>query len=339
MGALTDLDLSSHILGSDPLLRRRALSKAITLTESSRCEDQLRAEALLESILPHTGASFRLGVTGPPGIGKSTFVDALGLLLIAGGARVAVLCVDPVSNLGGGAILADKARMDRLAGQENAYIRPSSGSAAAGGVASHTRAAIRFCEAAGFDFVIVETVGVGQNECAVSTMTDLLALLQGPHAMDEMQILKRGLYEHVDLILVNKTDLSPATALEARSKISSALRIARHSAGQSRGACWTPVVRAISALTGEGFEPVLEDIRCYREGLREHITQQRREQDRLWVMECIGPRKALLCQQNPLLHEALLSLTAQVEADQLVASVAARNLLALGKEHGVWAAD
>jgi LAO/AO transport system kinase len=337
MGALTGL--ASHILGNDLFLRRRALSKAITLVESSRSDDQLQGEALLDTILPHTKASFRLGVTGPPGIGKSTFVDALGLLLIARGSRVAVLCVDPASSLSGGAILADKARMDRLAGTPNAYIRPSAGSPGGGGVGAHTRAAIRLCEAAGFDFVIVETVGVGQNECTVTTMTDMLALLQGPHSMDEIQVIKRGIYEHVDLVLVNKTDLGHATALEAKNKISSALRIARHTSGPSRGFRWAPTVRAISALTGDGFEPVLKDICAYRKDLFQDIAERRRGQDKLWLMECIGPRRAALSEQNPVLKEALVSLAALVEAGQLSAPAAARILITLGNANMGWNAE
>ncbi len=330
MSVLTDNDLAQYLLGADAGPRRRALAKAITLIESSRCDDQLRAEALLDTVHAYAGASFRLGVTGPPGIGKSTFVDALGAHLIQRGEKVAVLCVDPESSLSGGAILADKTRMDRLAGDRNAYIRPSAGASGRGGIAAQTRAAVRLCEAAGFNFVIVETVGTGQNESAVATMTDMLCLLQGPHFGDEMQIFKKGIYEHVDLVLVNRSDLGLGPAQEASRRIGAALRIS----GQNRNSPWRPLTRTISALTGDGIAAVADTIYTYRTQLAPETARRRTGQDTLWLKECLGPRRFAFVQQHPNLKESLVSLAAQVEGGQLAAPVAARELIGLMGSYG-----
>ncbi|MEI2790092.1 MAG: methylmalonyl Co-A mutase-associated GTPase MeaB [Steroidobacteraceae bacterium] len=184
---------------------RRALAKAITLLESTRRDDRIRADALLNSLLSSTGRATRLGISGVPGVGKSTFIEALGLFLIERGHRVAVLAVDPSSSVSGGSILGDKTRMERLSVQESAYIRPSPSSGTLGGVAEKTREAVLVCEAAGFDTIIVETVGVGQSETAVAGMTDVFVLLQLPNAGDDLQAIKRGVMEIADVIVINKS--------------------------------------------------------------------------------------------------------------------------------------
>ena len=195
---------------------RRALAKAITLIESTRADHRAQADVLLDELLPHTGQSLRLGISGVPGVGKSTFIEALGLFLIDKGHRVAVLAVDPSSSVSGGSILGDKTRMERLSVSDAAFIRPSPTSGALGGVAEHTREALLLCEAAGFDVVIVETVGVGQSETTVAGMTDLFVLLQLPNAGDDLQAIKRGVMELADLVVINKADLDDAAATRAR---------------------------------------------------------------------------------------------------------------------------
>ena len=217
--------LLPDLLGPPNAAQRRALSKAITLIESSRADHRVQAHALLDALLPHTGRSLRLGISGVPGVGKSTFIEALGLYLIAQGQRVAVLAVDPSSSVSGGSILGDKTRMERLSSDERAYIRPSPSRGQLGGVAEKTRETILLCEAAGYGVVIVETVGVGQSETTVHGMTDLFCLLQLPNAGDELQAIKKGVMELADLVLINKADLDPAAATRARAQITAALRL------------------------------------------------------------------------------------------------------------------
>src|SRR5690606_23526316 len=195
------------------------------LLESTRRDDRVRADALLNSLVPATGGALRLGVSGVPGVGKSTFIEALGLYLIERGHRVAVLAVDPSSSRSGGSILGDKTRMERLSVQQAAYIRPSPSSGTLGGVAEKTREAMLVCEAAGYDVVIVETVGVGQSETTVSGMTDMFVLLQLPNAGDELQAIKKGVMEIADLVVINKADIDPYAATRAQAQITSSLRL------------------------------------------------------------------------------------------------------------------
>jgi LAO/AO transport system kinase len=218
---------------------RRALAKAITLIESNRPADRAAASTLLRELAPSTGGAVRLGVTGAPGAGKSTLIEALGLHLIAHGHRVAVLAIDPSSLLSGGSILGDKTRMERLANDDAAFVRPTPSAGTLGGVAERTREVLLLCEAAGYDIVIVETVGVGQSETAVAGMTDLLLLVQLPNAGDELQAIKRGVIELADLVAVNKADLDTAAARRAAAQIEGGMR--------RRGAAL-----AVSASTGAG---------------------------------------------------------------------------------------
>ncbi len=212
--------------------QRRAIAKAITLLESTRADHRTQADALLTALLPHTGKSFRLGISGVPGVGKSTFIETLGLYLIEQGHRVAVLTIDPSSTISGGSILGDKTRMEKLSVHAKAYIRPSPSSGTLGGVAEKTREAMLVCEAAGYDIVIVETVGVGQSETAVAGMTDMFVLMQLPNAGDDLQAIKRGVMELADLVVINKADIDKDAATRAQAQITSAMRIlAQHKRG------------------------------------------------------------------------------------------------------------
>ena len=262
---------------------RRALARAITLAESTRPDHRAAAEELLAAVLPHAGGSIRIGISGPPGAGKSTFIERFGLDGTAHGRHVAVLAVDPASKRGGGAILADKTRMALLAGSSYAFIRPSSAGASRGGAARHTREAILLCEAAGFDVVIVESVGVGQSETAVAEMTDMFVLILPPTAGDELQGIKRGIVEFADLVLVNKADADLADLAErTAADYASALRLIRPPVRE-----WAVPVRAVSALEGRGIAEAWEDVARFR-AAREATggwSQRRREQARaaLWA--------------------------------------------------------
>jgi LAO/AO transport system kinase len=242
---------------------RRAVARAVTLVESTRPDHRRAAEALIERVLPVTGGATRIGITGPPGAGKSTFIERFGLDGIARGHKIAVLAVDPGSKRGGGAILGDKTRMAELARAPEAFIRPSSAGAALGGVARRTREAILVCEAAGFDTVLVETVGAGQSETAVAEMVDMFVLILPPAAGDELQGLKRGIIELADLILVNKADGALLDhARRAAAEYKSALRLLRPAHPE-----WPATVRAVSALTGSGIAEVWQEVARFREAL------------------------------------------------------------------------
>src|SRR5689334_5433211 len=257
------MNLLAAITGSQGAAQRRAIAKAITLLESTRADHRMQADALLTALLPHTGRAFRLGISGVPGVGKSTFIEALGLYLIAQGHRVAVLAIDPSSSVSGGSILGDKTRMEHLSVHPQAYIRPSPSSGTLGGVAAKTREAMLVCEAAGYDVVIVETVGVGQSEIAVAAMTDMFVLMQLPNAGDDLQAIKRGVMELADLVLINKADLDPDAATRAQAQITSALRLfTQH--GRDRGP-WQPQVVQLSALKNDGVDRFWSAVTRFRE--------------------------------------------------------------------------
>src|SRR3954463_5266484 len=248
--------IAATLLAGDAPAQRRALAKAITLIESTRDDHRAQADSLLETLLPHTGRAFRLGISGVPGVGKSTFIEALGLYLIGRGHRVAVLAVDPSSSLSGGSILGDKTRMEMLSVNEKAYIRPSPSSGTLGGVAEKTREAMLVCEAAGYDFVIVETVGVGQSETAVAGMTDMFVLMQLPNAGDDLQAIKKGVMELADLVVINKADIDRDAATRAQAQITSALRLLGQHGHPGHAhhdeTLWHPQVLQLSALKVEG---------------------------------------------------------------------------------------
>src|SRR3982751_6454196 len=256
-------DLLQTLLAGDPEPQRRAIAKSITLLESTRDDHRAQADEMLTALLPRTGKSFRLGISGVPGVGKSTFIEALGLFLIERGHRVAVLTVDPSSTVSGGSILGDKTRMERLSVHERAYIRPSPSSGTLGGVAEKTREAMLVCEAAGYDVVIVETVGVGQSETAVAGMTDMFVLMQLPNAGDDLQAIKKGVMELADLGVINKADIDPDAATRARAQVTSALRLfGQHGNPQHahhNRDIWHPEVVQLSALLGDGL-PMFREV-------------------------------------------------------------------------------
>jgi LAO/AO transport system kinase len=230
---------------------RRVLAKAISLIESSRREDEVQAQRLLDMLLPYTGASYRIGITGVPGVGKSTFIEAFGHMLVRQGYRVAVMAVDPSSARTGGSILGDKTRMNRLAREPMAFIRPSAAGGSLGGVARRTRETMLLCEAAGFDVIIVETVGVGQSETAVASMVDMFLMLLLPNAGDELQGIKRGIMELADGFVINKADTDRPAAQRAAAQVRNAVHLF-----QPKYADWMPQVLTASAVTGEGLEAV-----------------------------------------------------------------------------------
>ncbi len=311
---------------------RRALAKAITLLESTRTDHRLRGDALLGALLPFTTTSLRLGISGVPGVGKSTFIEALGLCLIAEGKRVAVLAVDPSSSVSGGSILGDKTRMERLSVQDAAYIRPSPASGTLGGVAERTREAMLVCEAAGYDVVIVETVGVGQSEAAVASMTDIFILLQLPNAGDDLQAIKKGVMELADLVLINKADLDPAAATRAQAHITSALRLFQFHGRHGRGAEHaTRQVMLMSALNGDGvqaFWAAVGDLRARREASGE-FAARRREQALTWMWDIVHARLQSAFDESPAVRRALPQALSDVAAQRVAPSTAARTLFDL----------
>jgi LAO/AO transport system kinase len=311
---------------------RRALAKAITLLESTRSDHRLRADALLNALLPHTGKAMRLGISGVPGVGKSTFIEALGLFLIGQGHRVAVLAVDPSSSLSGGSILGDKTRMERLSVHDTAYIRPSPASGTLGGVAEKTRDAMLVCEAAGYDVVIVETVGVGQSETAVAGMTDMFVLLQLPNAGDDLQAIKRGVTELADLVVINKADLDPAAATRACAQITSALRVFSFHGNPARGAAhWQASVMQLSALKGQGvagFWAKVQDFHAQRHASGEFAARRRR-QALTWMWEVVHARLQAAFDRHPAVRRALAGTLRDVSEARVAPSAAAHALLAL----------
>lgn len=265
---------------------RRALARAVTLVESTRADHREQAQQLVEAILPDTGKATRLGISGPPGAGKSTFIERFGLDGLKRGHKIAVLAVDPASKRGGGAILGDKTRMTELARAPGAFIRPSPGGEAMGGVARRTRETILLCEAAGFDAVIVETVGAGQSETTVAEMVDMFMLILPPAAGDELQGLKRGIIELADLVLINKADGELLDhANRSAADYTNALRLIR-----PRTAGWETPVRAVSALTGAGVDAVWNDVARYHALLEKTgiWTRRRAEQARAALFTEIG---------------------------------------------------
>ncbi|MDB5956689.1 methylmalonyl Co-A mutase-associated GTPase MeaB [Ramlibacter sp.] len=333
------MKLSEAILGPDGAAQRRAVAKAITLLESTRPDHRTRADDLLTALLPHTGNSFRLGISGVPGVGKSTFIEALGLKLIAQGHRVAVLAIDPSSSLSGGSILGDKTRMEHLSVHPQAYIRPSPASGTLGGVAARTREAMLVCEAAGYDIVIVETVGVGQSEIAVAGMTDMFVLLQLPNAGDDLQAIKKGVMELADLVAINKVDIDRDAAMRAEAQITSALRIlgqhGRPDHAHHDESLWHPQVLALSALTGDGVAAFWQAVTRFRELQQAsgRLAARRRHQALAWMWERIesGLRQAF--REHPGVRSLLPQLTREVEQGRVAASTAARQLLSVSACH------
>jgi len=302
----------------------RPLAKAITLIESSRPDHQRRAEAVLQALLPHTGRALRLGISGVPGVGKSTFIEALGLYLVERGHRVAVLAVDPSSSVSGGSILGDKTRMERLSRDPRAFIRPSPSAGSLGGVAEKTRETMLVCEAAGFDVVIVETVGVGQSETAVANMTDMFVLLQLPNAGDDLQGIKKGIMELADLIVINKADADPAAAMRAKAQLETALHMLRPTHPD-----WRVPVLLVSALKREGLDRFWETVLAFRDTMQKNgaLAEKRRHQALAWMWERIDAELKRRFRQHPAVRTMLPAIERDVESGRLAPVVAARRLL------------
>ena len=308
--------------------QRRAMAKAITLLESTRADHRVQADALLTALLPHTGKSLRLGISGVPGVGKSTLIEVLGLHLIDLGHRVAVLTIDPSSSVSGGSILGDKTRMEKLSVHEKAYIRPSPSSGTLGGVAENTREAMLVCEAAGYDVVIVETVGVGQSETAVHSMTDIFVLLQLPNAGDELQAIKKGVMELADLVVINKADLDADAAMRAQSQINSSLRLlGMHGSGETE--LWSPRVISLSALLGQGVDKFWAAVSEFQtlQTANGQLPLRRQTQALSWMWQRIDAGLKQAFKQNSAVKDLLPVMTDAVASGRLAASTAARNLL------------
>ena len=331
--------LLDSIRGGNADQQRRAIAKAITLLESTRADHRSQADALLTALLPHTGRSFRLGLSGVPGVGKSTFIEVLGLHLIALGHRVAVLTIDPSSSVSGGSILGDKTRMERLSVHGQAYIRPSPSSGTLGGVAEKTREAMLVCEAAAYDIVIVETVGVGQSEIAVAGMADMFVLMQLPNAGDDLQAIKKGVMELADLVVINKADLDEAAATRARAQITSSLRLIASTGAQAHAAhhdhqaaeIWQPQVLQLSALKGSGLSDFWSAVSHFRalQTASGRLAERRHVQDQAWMWALIETGLKRRFKTHPAVQAALPVISHEVHAGRVAASVAARRLLDL----------
>jgi LAO/AO transport system kinase len=304
---------------------RKAMAKTITLLESKRPEKAERGREILEELVPHTGQSMRVGVTGPPGVGKSSFIESLGIYLLERGHQVAVLAVDPSSPVTGGSILGDKTRMERLAQEAGAFIRPSPSGGSLGGVADRTREAMLICEAAGYDVIIVETVGIGQSEITVRSMVDFFLVLLQPGAGDELQGIKKGVLELADSLVVNKAD---GALLEA----------AERSAGEhtqalgllhARSASWTPRVLMVSSLQGSGIDGVWEAILAHTAALEASGERQtrRKEQTRQWMWSLVEEGLRSSFRAHPDVSSQIDALEHAVQDLEVTPAAAARTLL------------
>ena len=306
---------------------RIVLSRAITLIESKRADHRRSAAALMQALLPDTGKAVRVGITGAPGVGKSTLIDALGSMLTAQARKVAVLAVDPSSRRTGGSILADKTRMARLANDPNAFIRPSPSSGTLGGVAAKTRETMLLCEAAGYDVVLVETIGIGQSEIAVADMTDFFLVLALPGAGDELQALKKGVVELADMIAVNKADADniPRAKLAA-SQFAAALHIL-----SPRSPNWPPPVVTCSAQTGDGVDALWSHILDHRQRLTAsgELKARRGEQQVKWMWTMLEERLFEPLRSDRGVKSALPRIEADVATGRLAPSAAVEKIAAM----------
>ena len=305
---------------------RAALARAITLMESRRPDHREAARALLQDLMPLTGKAVRVGITGVPGVGKSTAIDTLGAMLTEKGHRVAVLAVDPSSTRTGGAILGDKTRMARLSVDPNAFIRPSPSSGTLGGVAAKTRETMLLCEAAGFDVLLVETVGVGQSETAVADLTDFFLVLMLPGAGDELQGIKKGILELADLIAVNKADDAGAKAKAAAAEYKAALHILTPASN-----AWTPPVLTVSGLTGQGLDDLWAKVLDHRSRLEAtgELAAKRRAQDTKWMWALVHERLHERLTQDPSLRRRVPEVERAIAQGTLSPTAAAAEIVAL----------
>ena len=317
-----DLDLLVQgVLESD----RTSLGRALTLVESNRTEDRKVVEDLLAQISPKTGEAHRIGITGVPGVGKSTFIEAMGSKLIEDGHKVAVLAVDPTSTVSGGSILGDKTRMTRLANDPNAFVRPSPSSGTLGGVTRTTRESMALLESAGYDIVMVETVGIGQSETVVAEMVDIFLVLMLPGAGDELQGIKKGVLELADMIAVNKTDgENESKALEAARDYISALRLTQPATSN-----WRPPVVNCSSLTGKGLNEVWEKIQEHKTILENsgEWEQRRKVQKMKWMWSIVQDRLSSDLHDHPSITEQVPDVEKAVLEGKISATAAAEILL------------
>lgn len=313
----------NNLISIDKLLAndRRTLAKAITLVESSRVEDERIAQELLEKVLPHSGKSIRVGITGVPGVGKSTFIESFGTYLISKGHKVAVLAIDPSSPISGGAILGDKTRMEKLSQMDQAFIRPSPSSGFLGGVAQKTRESILLFEAAGYDFILVETVGVGQSEYEVADMVDFFIVLMLPNAGDELQGIKKGILELADLILVNKADGDYKNkAIQSMAQYQSAVDLMKHSP------FWKTQVKICSALEGFNIETTYLTILDFIKLANDHqeFEKKRLSQSVGWYKKLTTELINLKLVNNTNLKNLNLELVTKVKEGKALPLIAAR---------------
>ncbi|WP_032387353.1 methylmalonyl Co-A mutase-associated GTPase MeaB [Rhodococcoides fascians] len=321
-GRVIDIDAVAESVRAN---ERSGLARAITLVESTRADHRDLAQQLLLRVLPDAGGSHRVGITGVPGVGKSTFIDALGMRLIEQGHRVAVLAVDPSSTRTGGSILGDKTRMSRLAVQENAYIRPSPTSGTLGGVARATRETIVLLEAAGFDVILVETVGVGQSEVTVANMVDCFTFLTLARTGDQLQGIKKGVLELADLVAVNKADGKHATdAKNAARELAGALRLI-----YPHDAIWKPPVLTMSAIEGTGLDEFWNTVLRHQQVLRDtgEFAEKRRKQQVDWTWTMVNDQLLRRLAQSPSVKAIRDDVESRVRDGSLTAALAAQELL------------
>ena len=310
--------------------QRRALAKTITLIESTRDDHQIRANTILGQLLPHSGKAIRLGISGVPGAGKSTFIEALGTWLIDHGYKLAVLAVDPSSSVSGGSILGDKTRMEQLCQREGAFIRPSPSAGSLGGVAAKTRESMLACEAAGYDVILVETVGVGQSETTVAGMVDMFVLLQLPNAGDDLQAIKKGIVEISDIVAINKSDINPQMSAIAAAQWRQAIQMLRPTSPN-----WRPPIVTLSALQKQGIDEFWKKILSFQEIMKKtgEFEEKRKKQALAWMWSMIESGLQYRFRKHPRVHASLPKLSSDVASGKITPGVAAHTLLDYLDEH------